>query len=135
VKTLAELREWRQDADLFLGDPAASCGLAFFRYVSAGRIFDPDLIFSDEGNDLLLRYAHELVPLRVQISHGGPKMVAGLLQAFGIMTENFAERFVDHRNIGLTAKRVSEFPFHHGERRFNNRDRLQSVGGKGRDAT
>ncbi len=35
------------------------------------------------------------------------------------MTENFAERFVDHRNASLTAKAVSEFTLHHAERRFD----------------
>lgn len=35
------------------------------------------------------------------------------------MTENFTERFVDHRNIGLATKPVSEFPFHHGKRGFD----------------
>lgn len=34
------------------------------------------------------------------------------------MTENFAERFVDHRNIGLAAQRVSELPLNHAERGF-----------------
>jgi hypothetical protein len=33
------------------------------------------------------------------------------------MTENFAKRFVDHRDIGLAAKRVSEFPLKTGDRR------------------
>jgi len=33
-----------------------------------------------------------------------------------VMTENFAERFVDHRNIGLAAKAISELTLHHGER-------------------
>jgi hypothetical protein len=36
-----------------------------------------------------------------------------------VMTENFAERFVNHRNVGLATKPVSEFPLHHGERRFH----------------
>ena len=33
-----------------------------------------------------------------------------------VMTENFAERFVDHRNIGLAPQTVSELPFHHAKR-------------------
>src|ERR1700734_3786615 len=36
-----------------------------------------------------------------------------------VMTENFAERFVDHRNVGLRPKRVSELTFHHRKRGFN----------------
>ena len=31
------------------------------------------------------------------------------------MTENFAERFVEHRNVSLAPQAVSELPFHHGE--------------------
>jgi hypothetical protein len=29
------------------------------------------------------------------------------------MTENLAERFVDHRNVGLVSQRVSKPAFHH----------------------
>jgi hypothetical protein len=36
-----------------------------------------------------------------------------------VMTENFAECFIDHRNIGLTSQTVAKFTFHHGERGFN----------------
>jgi hypothetical protein len=35
------------------------------------------------------------------------------------MTENFAERLVDHRNIRLAAKRVSKLALHQRERGFN----------------
>ena len=35
-----------------------------------------------------------------------------------VVAEHFAQRLVDHRNVRLAAKPVSEFPFHHGERRF-----------------
>ena len=33
-----------------------------------------------------------------------------------IMAEHLAQRLVDHRNIRLAAKAISEFPLHHGER-------------------
>lgn len=33
-----------------------------------------------------------------------------------IMTEHLTKCFVGHRNVGLAAKRVSKFPFHHRER-------------------
>jgi hypothetical protein len=36
-----------------------------------------------------------------------------------VMTENLAERFVDHRHIGLAAKAVSELALHHRECGFN----------------
>src|SRR5579863_2295417 len=36
-----------------------------------------------------------------------------------VMTENFAERFIDHRNVGLASQAVAEFPFHHRKRGFN----------------
>jgi hypothetical protein len=36
-----------------------------------------------------------------------------------VMTENLAERFVDHSNVSLAAEAISEFPLHHGERGFN----------------
>jgi hypothetical protein len=36
-----------------------------------------------------------------------------------VMTENFAKRFVDHRNVGLAPQAVSELAFHHGERRLH----------------
>ena len=36
-----------------------------------------------------------------------------------VMTENFAERFVDHRNVSLAAKGISERALHHGERGLN----------------
>jgi len=38
-----------------------------------------------------------------------------------VMTENFAESFVDHRNVGLASQRVSELAFHHRKRGFNVR--------------
>jgi hypothetical protein len=38
-----------------------------------------------------------------------------------VMTENFTKRFVDHRNIGLAAKRMAKLAFHHAERGFNVR--------------
>jgi len=36
-----------------------------------------------------------------------------------VMTQHFTKRFVDHRNVGLAAKTVSEFALHHGERGFD----------------
>jgi len=33
-----------------------------------------------------------------------------------IVTEHLAKRFVDHRHVGLAAKRIAKLPFHHGER-------------------
>ena len=36
-----------------------------------------------------------------------------------VMRENFAERFVDHRHVGLASQTVSEFTLHHGERGFD----------------
>jgi hypothetical protein len=38
-----------------------------------------------------------------------------------VMTENFAERFIDHRDVGLAPQAISEFALHHGERRFDVR--------------
>src|SRR5208283_4447763 len=37
------------------------------------------------------------------------------------MTQDFTKRLVDHRGIGLAAERITEFPFHHGERGFDVR--------------
>jgi hypothetical protein len=36
-----------------------------------------------------------------------------------VMAENFAERLVDHRNIGLATQAVSELAFHHRKRGFD----------------
>lgn len=36
-----------------------------------------------------------------------------------VMTENFTERFVDHRHVGLAPQAVTKLALHHGERRFN----------------
>lgn len=38
-----------------------------------------------------------------------------------VMTGNCAERFVDHRSASVGPERVSEFPLHHGKRRFDVR--------------
>jgi hypothetical protein len=38
-----------------------------------------------------------------------------------IVAEDFPRRLVDHRNIPLTAKTISEFPLHHGESGFDMR--------------
>src|ERR1700674_2567112 len=38
-----------------------------------------------------------------------------------IMTENFAERFVDHRNVGLAPQTITKFSLHHRKRGFNVR--------------
>ena len=38
-----------------------------------------------------------------------------------IMAEYSAQRLVDHRNVRLAAKAITEIPFHHGERRFDIR--------------
>lgn len=38
---------------------------------------------------------------------------------YKIVAQNLTKRFVDHRGIGLAAKRVSELPFHHAERGFD----------------
>jgi len=84
VRTIAELQAWRDEATRILGDPAETCGCAFFRYVRAGQLFDPDLVFSDEGNDLLLRFELRSPPLRIAISREGPKMLAGALVEFGV---------------------------------------------------
>ena len=84
MRTLAELQAWRDKATEILGDPAATCGVAFFRYVRSGPLFDPDLIFSDEGSDLLLRFERRSAPLRISISREGPKMLAGELVEFGV---------------------------------------------------
>jgi hypothetical protein len=35
------------------------------------------------------------------------------------MTENFTERFIGHRNVGLAAKPISELTLHHGECGFD----------------
>jgi hypothetical protein len=35
------------------------------------------------------------------------------------MTENFAQRFVDHCNVGLAPQAVAKFPLHHRKRGFN----------------
>jgi hypothetical protein len=89
MRTLAELQAWRDEATRILGDPAETCGCAFFRYVRAGQLFaskehDPDLVFSDEGDDLLLRFELRSPPLRISISRDGPKMLAGVLVEFGV---------------------------------------------------
>lgn len=73
MRTLAELQAWRDKATEILGDPAATCGCAFFRYVRSRR--DPvDLSFSDEGGDLLLDFDVRSLALRIAISRDGPKM-------------------------------------------------------------
>jgi hypothetical protein len=38
---------------------------------------------------------------------------------YEVMTEHLTQRFVDHRHVGLTAKRVAKFTLHHRERGFH----------------
>ena len=75
MRTLAELQAWRDKATEILGDPAATCGCAFFRYVRSRR--DPvDLSFSDEGGDLLLGFRCPLFGVANRDLKRRPKNVA-----------------------------------------------------------
>lgn len=83
MRTLAEFEAWREEATRILGDPAATCGVAFFRYVRCRP--DPvDLVFSDEGGDLLLHFAAGSLPLRIAISRDGPQITPLAVVEFGV---------------------------------------------------
>lgn len=98
MKTFAQLEEWCKGARERFGDPAKTCGIAFFRYVAgvdaleapfgAARFFAPaamtDLVFTEEGGDLLLRLGPRSLPLRLSISKDGPNITEGGLVAFGV---------------------------------------------------
>src|SRR2546429_3127426 len=48
-----------------------------------------------------------------------PEVVHLVNQDDEVMAENFRQRFIDHRGVRPAAERLAEFPFHHGECRFD----------------
>lgn len=84
MKTLDELKAWCEGAERRLGDPAAACGHAFFRFApGAALLRTQDLTFRFDGLQLLLRVSQRTLPISVSIA---PSVVmkGGAIEAFGM---------------------------------------------------